>query len=97
MSLVTRCLRPKTLTVQKVQELVRGRDTIFYIQRGRVKVVVLSDQGKEAVVGILEPGQFFGDGCLNDESDEKSPVAPMGIRTSLPHQPRLGRMALPNG
>lgn len=31
-------------------------DTVFYIQKGRVKVVVLSDQGKEAVVGILEAG-----------------------------------------
>ena len=40
-------------------------DTVFYIQKGRVKVVVLSEQGKEAVVGILEPGQFFGEGCLN--------------------------------
>jgi CRP/FNR family transcriptional regulator, cyclic AMP receptor protein len=40
-------------------------DTVFYIQTGRVKVVVLSDQGKEAVVGILEAGQFFGEGCLN--------------------------------
>jgi CRP-like cAMP-binding protein len=40
-------------------------DSIFYIQKGRVKVVVLSEQGKEAVVGIFEPGQFFGEGCLN--------------------------------
>jgi CRP/FNR family transcriptional regulator, cyclic AMP receptor protein len=40
-------------------------DTIFYIQKGRVKLTVLSEQGKEAVVGILEPGQFFGEGCLN--------------------------------
>jgi CRP/FNR family cyclic AMP-dependent transcriptional regulator len=40
-------------------------DTVFYIQKGRVKVVVLSDQGKEAVVGILATGQFFGEGCLN--------------------------------
>src|ERR1700690_1539962 len=38
---------------------------VFYIQKGRVKVVVLSEQGKEAVVGIFEPGQFFGEGCLN--------------------------------
>jgi CRP/FNR family cyclic AMP-dependent transcriptional regulator len=35
-------------------------DTVFYIQKGRVKLTVLSEQGKEAVVGILEPGQFFG-------------------------------------
>lgn len=40
-------------------------DTIYYIQRGRLKVVVISEQGKEAVVGILEPGQFFGEGCMN--------------------------------
>ena len=40
-------------------------DAVFYIQKGRVKVVVVSEQGKEAVVGIFEPGQFFGEGCLN--------------------------------
>ena len=40
-------------------------DSAFYVQRGRVKVTVISEQGKEAVVGILEPGQFFGEGCLN--------------------------------
>ena len=43
-------------------------DTIFYIQRGRVKVVVISEQGKEAVVGIVGPGQFFGEGCMNGHS-----------------------------
>src|SRR6266436_6668149 len=40
-------------------------DSVFYIQKGRVKVVVVSEQGKEAVVGILGAGQFFGEGCLN--------------------------------
>jgi CRP/FNR family transcriptional regulator, cyclic AMP receptor protein len=40
-------------------------DTIYYIQKGKIKLTVLSDQGKEAVVAILEPGQFFGEGCLN--------------------------------
>ena len=42
-------------------------DTVFYIQRGRVKLTVLSEQGKEAVVAILEPGQFFGEGCMNGQ------------------------------
>jgi CRP/FNR family cyclic AMP-dependent transcriptional regulator len=41
-------------------------DTVFYIQKGKVKMTVLSGQGKEAVVAILEPGQFFGEGCMND-------------------------------
>jgi CRP/FNR family cyclic AMP-dependent transcriptional regulator len=43
-------------------------NTVFYIQKGRVKIVVISEQGKEAVVGILEPGQFFGEGCMNGHS-----------------------------
>src|SRR5271169_6122995 len=43
-------------------------DTIYYVQRGRLKVVVISEQGKEAVVGILEAGQFFGEGCMNGHS-----------------------------
>ena len=40
-------------------------DAVFYIQKGRVKLTVLSEQGKEAVIAILEPGQFFGEGCMN--------------------------------
>jgi CRP-like cAMP-binding protein len=40
-------------------------DTVFYIQKGKVKLTVLSEHGKEAVVAILEPGQFFGEGCMN--------------------------------
>ena len=43
-------------------------DTVFYIQKGRVKLAVISEQGKEAVVAILEPGQFFGEGCMNGHS-----------------------------
>lgn len=40
-------------------------DTVFYLQTGKIKVFVISEQGKEAVVGILEAGEFFGEGCLN--------------------------------
>jgi CRP/FNR family cyclic AMP-dependent transcriptional regulator len=50
---------------QKVFEQGEVADTVFYIQKGRVKLTVLSEQGKEAVVAILEPGQFFGEGCMN--------------------------------
>jgi CRP/FNR family cyclic AMP-dependent transcriptional regulator len=52
---------------ETVFEQGEAADKVFYIQKGRVKVVVLSEQGKEAVVGILEPGQFFGEGCLNGQ------------------------------
>jgi CRP/FNR family transcriptional regulator, cyclic AMP receptor protein len=50
---------------QKVFEQGETADTVFYIQTGKVKLTVLSDQGKEAVVAILEPKQFFGEGCMN--------------------------------
>jgi CRP/FNR family transcriptional regulator, cyclic AMP receptor protein len=56
------------LEIQKGQKVfAQGdrADTVFYIQEGKVKVTVLSDHGKEAVVGILESGQFFGEGCMN--------------------------------
>jgi CRP-like cAMP-binding protein len=43
-------------------------DKVFYIQSGKVKVTVVSEQGKEAVVGILEAGQFFGEGCLHGQT-----------------------------
>ena len=39
-------------------------DAVFYIQRGQVKITVVSQQGKEAIIAILEPGGFFGEGCL---------------------------------
>src|ERR1700719_4902034 len=39
-------------------------DAVFYIQSGKVKVTVVSEQGKEAVVAMLGTNQFFGEGCL---------------------------------
>jgi CRP-like cAMP-binding protein len=37
-------------------------DAVFYIQQGKIKITVVSEQGKEAVVAILGPGHFFGEG-----------------------------------
>jgi CRP/FNR family transcriptional regulator, cyclic AMP receptor protein len=39
-------------------------DAVFYIQEGKIKLTVVSQQGKEAVVAILEQGSFFGESCL---------------------------------
>jgi CRP-like cAMP-binding protein len=39
-------------------------DALFYIQKGKVKLTVVSSHGKEAIVGILGPADFFGEGCL---------------------------------
>jgi CRP-like cAMP-binding protein len=42
-------------------------DTVMYIQKGRIKISVLSRRGKEAVVAMLGPGDFFGEGALTGQ------------------------------
>ena len=42
-------------------------DAVFFIQKGKVKLAVVSTRGKEAVIGVLEPGSFFGEGCLTGQ------------------------------
>jgi CRP-like cAMP-binding protein len=56
------------LKLQKNQTIfTQGQtaDTVYYIQQGKIKLTVISEHEKEAVVGILGPGQFFGEGCMN--------------------------------
>jgi CRP-like cAMP-binding protein len=56
-----------TLQCQKHQILFAQGDTanaVFYIQKGQVKLSVVSQQGKEAVVAMLQRGTFLGEGCL---------------------------------
>ena len=59
--------RHPVATYRKGQRLFRqgGQcDSIFFIKKGRVTLSVVSDQGKEAVIGILDAGSFCGEGCL---------------------------------
>ena len=42
-------------------------DSVFYIQKGKVKVTVISEQGKEAIVAILGQDEFCGEGCLTGQ------------------------------
>jgi CRP/FNR family cyclic AMP-dependent transcriptional regulator len=56
-----------TIDYEKNQEIFcqgTPAHSVFFIQRGKVKITVTSSQGKEAIVGIMEEGQFFGEGCL---------------------------------
>jgi CRP-like cAMP-binding protein len=39
-------------------------DAVFYIQKGKVRLTVVSKTGKEAIIGTLNEGDFFGEGCL---------------------------------
>ena len=52
-------------------------DAVFYIQKGKVKVTVVSEQGKEAVVAILGTNEFFGEGCLAGQAQRIATVATM--------------------
>ena len=40
-------------------------DAVFYIQKGKIKLTIVSERGKEAVIGLLGPSHFFGEGCLS--------------------------------
>src|SRR5512140_2990075 len=42
-------------------------DAVFYIQKGKVKLTVVSQTGKEATISILNEGDFFGEGCLTGQ------------------------------
>jgi CRP/FNR family transcriptional regulator, cyclic AMP receptor protein len=59
----------KTITKYRKGEAIFAQgdaaDAVFYLQKGKLKLTVVSEQGKEAVVAILGPGSFFGEGCLN--------------------------------
>ena len=52
-------------------------DAVFYVERGEVKVTVVSEQGKEAVVAILGTNDFFGEGCLAGQAQRIATVATM--------------------
>src|SRR5882757_10431259 len=50
---------------QKIFIQGEAAETVLFIQKGKVKITVLSEHGKEAVVGIFAEGQFFGEACLD--------------------------------
>jgi CRP-like cAMP-binding protein len=50
-------------------------DAVFYIQSGKAKKTVISEQGKEAVVALLGASDFFGEGCLAGEALRLSTVS----------------------
>jgi len=57
----------KTVAVRKEKTVFSqgdGADAVFYIQKGKVKLTVVSKTGKEATIGILGEGSFFGEGAL---------------------------------
>ncbi len=63
------------LPCRKGQVVFRQGDpaeAVFFVQDGRVKLTVVSQRGKEAVVAVLNPDSFFGEGCLQEHDLEMS-------------------------
>jgi CRP/FNR family transcriptional regulator, cyclic AMP receptor protein len=54
-----------------------GADSIYYIRKGQVKIISHSEQGKDAVVAILGPGDFCGEGCLAGQPRRMATAAAM--------------------
>jgi CRP/FNR family transcriptional regulator, cyclic AMP receptor protein len=71
----------------------RGKETVFaqgdpannvmYIQEGGVKLTVVNETGKEAIVGILGPGDFLGEGCLAGQSIRMATATTIALTTVL--------------
>jgi len=52
-------------------------DSVFHLQKGKLKLTVVSNQGKEAVIALLAEGDFFGEGCLAGQSKRMSTATTM--------------------
>lgn len=71
----------RTLATYKKNQIIFSQgdpaDSVFYIHEGKVKVTVISDRGKEAVVAIHGKRDFFGEGCLTGQSLRLATVVAM--------------------
>jgi CRP/FNR family cyclic AMP-dependent transcriptional regulator len=69
-------------------------DSIFYIEKGKIKLRIISKRGKEAVVGILGAGDFLGEGCLAGEVRRMATATPLSECTIVRFEKELAVRAL---
>ena len=71
----------RTISDYRKDEIVFSQgdlaDAVFYIQKGGIKLTVVSERGKEAVVAILTAGAFFGEGSLAGQPNRMASVSTM--------------------
>jgi CRP/FNR family transcriptional regulator, cyclic AMP receptor protein len=80
--LATSGVRKKLVNYRKAQVIFsqgEEADSVFYLQAGAVKITVTSSTGKEAVVALLHPGDFFGEGCIAGQ--------PLRVSTAIALEP----------
>jgi CRP/FNR family cyclic AMP-dependent transcriptional regulator len=67
-----------TITIYEKNKLVYAQggpgDAVFYLESGKLKILVVSSRGKEAVIAIVNANEFFGEGCLSGQSRRLSAV-----------------------
>ncbi len=61
----------------KIFQQGQPADCLLYLQRGKVKLTVISKQGKEATLAILKAGEFFGEGCLVGQQERMATATTM--------------------
>jgi CRP-like cAMP-binding protein len=71
-------------------------DALYYIRKGKVRLTVVSNRGKQAVIAILTAGDFFGEGCLAGQPVRISSAAAMG-ECSLVRLEKAAAMAVIHG
>ena len=81
------------LSCRKNQTLFSQGDTadaVFYILEGKITLTVVSKRGKEAVIAILEPASFFGEGCLTGQVLRLEAATALGVAKIV----RIGKIAM---
>ena len=77
----------KTITKYQKDQIVFSQgdiaDAVFYVQKGKLKLTVISEQGKEAEIAILGPRHFFGEGCRMGMRYASRPLRQWTIASSL--------------
>lgn len=84
--LQTAGVKRKIVQFRKGQTIFSQGDachSVHYLQSGAVKITVNSSAGKEAVIALLEPGDFFGEGCISGQSLRVSTATAMGPVSTL--------------
>lgn len=75
----------RSSTTYRPKEIVfrqgAAADAVYYIQKGKIRISVVSKQGKEAIIAQLGPGEFFGEGCLAGQALHIASAAALGAST----------------
>ena len=84
--LATAGISRKIVTYRKGERIFCQGDpstSVLYLQTGRVKITVYSSAGKEAVIALLKPGEFFGEGAISGQPLRVATATAMEAATAL--------------